>query len=71
MLLTQSCVDDSEAPNLILDQDKFTKSINKQTLEHLLVIEEPPARRIGELNANAMANEQDESNVQSGRTKAS
>lgn len=71
MLLIQSCVDDEGAPNLVLNQDKFAKSVNKQILEHLLVIEEPPARRIGELNANAMANEQDESNVQSGRTKAS
>lgn len=46
MLLIQSCVDDGGAPNLVLDQDKFAKSVNKQILEHLHVIEELLARCI-------------------------
>lgn len=67
MLLIQSCVDDGGAANLVLDQDNFAKSVNKQILEHLLVIEEPPAGRIEELNADAM--EVDEANEQGERAR--
>lgn len=60
--MIQSCVDGGGAPNLVLNQDKFAKSVNKQILEHLLVIEEPPARRVEELDTDAM--EVDEANEQ-------
>lgn len=54
MILIWQCVNDGVAPTLILTNEKFTKSIDKQILEHLLVIEAPPATRIEELRTDDM-----------------
>lgn len=62
MILIWQCVDDSVAPTLVLTNEKSAKSIDKQILEHLLVIEGPPATRIEELHTDDM--EIDKADVQ-------